>query len=76
MSSFLQESGINLSYVTKQSPVTIRLKTKTGASILEKDMPTARKIVNSESLLNLSKVKSVPSKSPTGKAFPRIFGSS
>ena len=41
-----------------------------------KDRPTARKIVNSESLLNLSKVKSVPRSNPTGNALPKILGSS
>ena len=47
-----------------------------GASILEKDIPTALKIVSSESLLNLSNVNNEPSRSPTGKALPKIFGSS
>jgi len=48
----------------------------TGATILGKDIPTALKMVISESLLILSKVNNVPKSNPTGKALSRIFGSS
>ena len=43
-------------------------------NILEKDMPTALKIVSSESLLSLSNVNKEPKSKPTGKALPKIFG--
>ena len=46
----------------------------TGYKILLKDNPIALKIVNSESLLSLSNVKSVPNNKPTGRALPRILG--
>ena len=58
----------------KHRTVIIELKTNKGAIILLKDIPTARKMVNSESLLNLSKVNSVPNNNPIGKAFPSIYG--
>lgn len=58
----------------KQSKVIIELKTNNGAIIRLKDMPTALNIVNSESLLNLSKVKRVPKSNPIGKALPNILG--
>ena len=60
----------------KHRAVTIKLITKTGLKILENDIPTARKIVSSESLLSLSKVNNEPSNKPTGKAFPKILGNS
>lgn len=74
--ALLTEYGISLSIVTKHIQVTIKLNTSTGLIILQKDKPTALNIVSSESLLNLSKVKSVPRSKPTGNALPRIFGSS
>ena len=60
--------------IRKHNIGTKMLSAKRGLSILEKDIPTALKMVSSESLLNLSNVNNEPKSNPTGNALPKILG--
>jgi hypothetical protein len=71
----LSKAAVILANVSEECTNQI-LNAITGAIILGKDIPTALKIVNSESLLILSKVNNVPNNKPTGNALSKIFGNS
>ena len=51
------------------------IKDRSGFKIRLKDIPTALKIVSSESLLSLSNVNKEPNNKPTGNALLKINGS-